>query len=319
MNLLSTWTLRLILLVTLATSAAAADFDYALKPKQIAEDTWVLIGRNEDFTFANGGNIVNTAFVVTGAGVLVIDTGPSRLYGEQLGRAIAMITDEPIVKALNTHHHPDHFLGNQAFPPKALFALPETIKGITTDGRAFSENLYRLSGEAMLGTEVLVPAQSIKPGEFSIGTHRFEAFSLDGHTAADLAIYDHTTGVLFAGDLVFNGRTPTTPHARIARWLAALDQLDALAPRMVVPGHGKISEKVGSNIGAISQTRNYLRWLDTTLLSAAERGLDMTEVMNLPLPPEIRTLAVIEAEFRRSVGHYYPAAEQNALAHPHKH
>ncbi len=319
MNRLSLWMLRLILLAVLATTATAADFDYALKPRQIAEGTWVLLGRNEDFTFTNGGNIVNTAFVVTGAGVLVIDTGPSRLYGEQLRRAIAAITDESIVKALNTHHHPDHFLGNQAFPAQLISALPPAIRGIATEGRGFTDNLYRLSGDAMKGTEVVVPSQPIEPGEFSIGGHRFEAFSLDGHTASDLVIYDHTTGVLFAGDLVFNGRTPTTPHARIGRWLASLDRLDALAPRIVVPGHGEISELVGSNIGAISQTRNYLHWLESTLLRAAQRGLDMTEVMTLPLPPEVRGLAVIEPEFRRSVGHLYPAAEQDALAHPHQH
>jgi uncharacterized sulfatase len=32
---------------------------------RIADDTWVLVGRSEDFSFANGGNIVNTAFIVT--------------------------------------------------------------------------------------------------------------------------------------------------------------------------------------------------------------------------------------------------------------
>ena len=47
---------------------AAADMDYGLAPEQIAPDTWVLTGRSEDFSTRNGGNIVNTAFVVTEAG-----------------------------------------------------------------------------------------------------------------------------------------------------------------------------------------------------------------------------------------------------------
>lgn len=36
---------------------AAADFDYDLSPRKVAEDTWVVVGRNEDFSFENGGNI----------------------------------------------------------------------------------------------------------------------------------------------------------------------------------------------------------------------------------------------------------------------
>lgn len=319
MNRLFGWMARIALIALFSAAASAADFDYALTPKKIAENTWVLVGQNEDFTFANGGNIVNTAFIATGAGVLVIDTGPSRLYGEQLRRSIARVTDEPVTRVVNTHHHPDHFLGNQAFPEATIGALPPSINGIANEGRNFAENLYRLCGDAMLGTEVVVPTQTIEPGAFTMGRHRFEAIALTGHTAADLVIFDHTTGVLFASDLVFNGRTPTTPHAKIAPWLASLDRLDALAPRIVVPGHGDISTTVGSNIGAISQTRNYLRWLEATLKQAAERGLDMTEAMALPLPAQVRALAVVEAEFRRSVGHLYPAAEQEALGHAHRH
>ena len=310
----------LLLLATTTTLAVGAAFDYGLQPQRVADDTWVLTGRNEDFSVANGGNIVNTAFVVTGAGVVVIDSGPSRRYGEQLRRAIASVTAEPIVQVLITHHHPDHFLGSQAFIAQTLYALPATISSIVSDGNAFAENLYRLCGDWMLGTEVVVPQQAIKPGSLNVGTHRFEVLALDGHTGTDLALFDHGTGVLFAGDLVFNGRAPTTPHAHIARWLTALDRLDVLDPRIVVPGHGAVNVVVaGDKSAAIAQTRRYLRWLDATLNRAAEQGMDMSEAMVLPLPSEMRALAVAESEFRRSVSHLYPAAEQSALTRPHQH
>jgi hypothetical protein len=62
--------------------------DYDLRPRQVAPDTWVIEGEVADFSRANGCNIINTAFITTGAGVLVVNTGPSRLYGEQQRRAI---------------------------------------------------------------------------------------------------------------------------------------------------------------------------------------------------------------------------------------
>ena len=288
---------------------AAADMDYGLAPEKIADDTWVLTGRSEDFTFKNGGNIVNTAFVVTSAGVLVIDSGPSRTYGEQLRRAIARITDQPVALVINTHHHPDHFLGNQAFPPETLAALPRTVEGIHSEGGSFNDNMYRLAGDWMAGTEPVAPTRQLKAGPLELGNHRFELIALDGHTGADLAILDRSTGVLFAGDLVFNDRAPTTPHAHLQAWQSALNKLEALKFTRLVPGHGPVA----SDAGPIRQTRAWLAWLDATLHRAADDGLDMTEVLALPLPAEFRRLAVADAEYRRSVGQLYPAYELQAL------
>ncbi len=301
--------LAALALIAYLPLAQATGFDYRLAPRQIAANTWVLEGAQEDFSFANGGRIVNTAFVVTSAGVVVIDSGPSRQYGEQTVAAIARATDKPVVKVWITHHHPDHFLGNQAFATKALGALPRTITDIAAEGKAFNENMYRLVGDAMRDTEVVVPTEALAPGIVELGGHRFELLALDGHTAGDLAVFDHTTGVLFAGDLVFHDRTPTTPHATIARWLSSLDTLDALPIKQLVPGHGPVA----ADAGPIRQTRDYLKWLDGVLTQSAAAGLHMTEVMRLPLPKLFRQMAVIDAEFPRSVSHLYPAAEEAAL------
>ena len=302
----------LVALFTLgwALLLAAADMNYDLRPVRVAADTWVLTGLNEDFSFKNGGNIVNTGFIVTPAGVLVIDSGPSRAYGEQLRRAIARITDKPVVMVLNTHHHPDHFLGNQAFAPDTLAALPATIKSIHSEGGSLNENMYRLAGDWMAGTEPVAPARPLAAGPLEMGGHRLELIALDGHTEADLVVLDRSTGVLFAGDLVFNGRTPTTPHADLQHWQAALDQLEKTPFTTLVPGHGPIAR----DAGPIRQTKAWLAWLDHQLRQAADDGLDMTEVLALPLPAEFRGLAVVDAEYRRSVGQLYPAYEQRALS-----
>lgn len=300
-----------LLLLALALPVAAEPFDYRLQPRQVAADTWVLEGANADFSLQNGGNIVNTAFIVTGDGVVVIDSGPSRRYGEQLRAAIARVTPQPIARVLLTHHHPDHFLGNQAFPAERLCALPGTAAAIRSEGENLNANLYRLTGDWMLGTEAIAPGCSVAPGTLQVGGHRFELIALAGHTGSDLAVFDTTTGVLFAGDLVFHDRAPTTPHAEIAAWLAALDRLAALPFKLLVPGHGAPS----GDAAPIRQTRAWLTWLQATVTRGAERGLDLTEMLDQPLPADLRSLAVGEAEYRRSLSHLYPAAEQAALEH----
>jgi uncharacterized sulfatase len=289
--------------------SAAEALDYGLQPKKIAEDTWVLIGRTEDFSRGNGGNIVNTAFVVTDAGVVVIDSGPSRLYAEQMRGAIARVTPKPVVHVFNTHHHPDHYFGNQVFADVPVSALAATIVGQRQEGTAFADNVYRLSGDWIKGTESTPARDPAGPGVKAIGNHEFELISLAGHTDGDLAILDRSTGVLFAGDLVFFNRAPTTPHATMAQWFAALDRLEGVKFRIMVPGHG---DPVTDG-RAIIQTRNYLRWVEGALRQSADRGEEMAEVLAMELPPEFASIALARLEFARSVAHLYRRYEAGTL------
>ena len=306
---------RLFCYLTLLVAGGlnAAEFDYGLKARQIASDVHVFVGRTEDFTPANGGNIVNTGFIVAPGGTIVIDSGSSRRYGEQMRQAIAGVSPKSVALVINTHHHPDHFLGNQAFADTPIAALAATRQGIGADGNAFAENLYGLTGDWMKGTEVFAPTQTLAAGTQEVAGRRLRLIALNGHTEADLVIYDETSGVLFAGDLVFNERAPTTPHANVEHWLAALDQLEAITReagfKMLVPGHGEVAR----DAAPIRQTRAWLEWLQRTLRESAAAGLDMNEVLARPLPPEFAKLPVAASEYRRSVGHLFPAAEQEAL------
>ncbi|WP_248284574.1 MBL fold metallo-hydrolase, partial [Pseudomonas urethralis] len=192
---------------------AQSNLDYRLAPRQMAEGTWLLEGSTDNFAKANGGNVVNTAFILTGEGVVVIDSGPSRRYGEALRRAIATVTDKPVLEVLLTHHHPDHVLGNQAFTDVPIGALAGTAAFLREQGDAMAENMYGMVGDWMRGSEVVLPTRVVEPGVREVGGHRLRLLGLRGHTGADLAIRDETTGVLFAGDLLFYQRALTTPNS----------------------------------------------------------------------------------------------------------
>ena len=299
--------------VSLSLAVPAAGHDYRLRPQQIAPEVYAVIGATEDFDTKNGGNIVNTAFIVGSDGVVVIDSGPSLRYGQQLRQAIAQVTDKPVALVINTHHHPDHFLGNQAFADVAIGALAETRTAIGAEGNAFAENLYRMSGSWMKGTEVLVPNRTLSAGALAVAGRRLRLLAFDGHTGADLAIFDEASGVLFAGDLVFNQRAPTTPHADIAHWLQSLTALEKITGergfRVLLPGHGQPA----SDAAPIRQTRAWLEWLAARMNEAARAGLEMNEVLALPLPPQFANMPMAVEEYRRSVGHLFPAAENTAL------
>lgn len=298
-----------MLLGLLILPAQADDFSYPLKPQQVAPNTAVLEGKTEDFSRQNGGYIVNTAYISTPQGAIVIDTGPSKRFGEQQRTLIEKETGKPVLRVYITHHHPDHFLGNQAYADVPIYALPATTQGIQREGEAFSDNMYRMVGDWMRDTRITPPNHEAKPGTETVGGHELEIIALQGHTPGDMAIFDHTTGVLFSGDLVFNNRAATTPHANIAQWLQSLDALMKLPFKVLVPGHGDVTK----DPAPIAQTREYLQWLQITLKTAADNGLDMNEVMQAPIPPAFKEIALVRNELRRSVSHLYPAMETATL------
>ncbi len=289
---------------------AQAELRYDLRPKQIAENVWLLEGSTDNFEQRNGGNIVNTGFIVTEAGVVVIDSGPSKRYGEAMREAIAGVTDRPVIKVLLTHHHPDHVLGNQAFADVPIAALAGTTELLREQGDAMAENMYRLVGDWMRGTEVVLPNETLQPGTLEIGGHRLRLLALRGHTGADLAVLDENSGVLFASDILFYQRALTTPNSPgLDIWLADLDELQAQPWKLLVPGHGPVA----SDDAPFVQMRDYLGWLDGLLRDAAASGADMNEVIDSPIPERFAGISLTRFELIRSVTHLYPKYEAQQL------
>lgn len=296
-------------------SAAAAPalprsrLTYDLAPVRVGPGLWMVEGAREYFSTQNGGAIVNIAMIETEAGLVVVDTGPSLRYGEALRQVALQTTGKGVAGVILTHHHPDHFFGNQAFHGIPIRALAETGKYARSHGDGYSDAMYRLLGDWMRGTEVVPPDQVLTPGRVEIGGRVFKALPLGGHTEADLVLVDEVSGTVIAGDLAFLDRAPTTPDADLGRWRKSLGEIEKLDPSAIVPGHGPF-DRTGRSL---SQTRAYLDWLEQTLTGAAERGLDMVEVMALDLPAEFAALGAQPQEFHRSVSHLFPGIEEKAL------
>jgi quinoprotein relay system zinc metallohydrolase 1 len=290
--------------------------DYQLKPRAIAEGVYVVEGTNADFSPRNGCNIINTGFIVTNAGVLVVNTGPSRLYGEQLRKAIARVTTQPVVRVLHLNLHPDYFLGNQAFEDIDRYATASTRAGIGREAASYEDNLFKLCGDWMKGTQSAAPNKDVAAGSWVLGGRRMELRSYQGHTDSDLVLFDVQTGVAFVGGLAFSQRVPTTPHANIPAWQTSLSNLERDIQtvlsgelKVLVPSHGPVR----TDKAAIAQTRDYLTWLDATLARSASQGLEMTEVLNTSIPQAFSAWAALDTEYVRNVVHLYPIYESKVL------
>ena len=283
--------------------------DYGLAARALAPGVWVVEGANADFSPANGCNIINTGFIATGSGVLVINTGPSKRYGEQLRALIAKTTNEPVVQVIHLNLHPDYFLGNQAFADVPRLATDATRAGMAREAKAYEDNLYRLCGDWMRGTEAMLPTGTVALGPLHIGTRDMELREYRGHTDSDLVLVDKSSGVVFAGGLVFAQRIPTTPHAQVGPWLQSLRAFAALPVKTLVPSHGPVR----ADASAVGQTQRYLQWIDGRFRQLAEQGAEMNEVLRSEVPAEFRAWAAFGTEYTRNVAHLYPRYERAVL------
>jgi quinoprotein relay system zinc metallohydrolase 1 len=278
---------------------------YTLKADPIGDGIWLVRGADAAITPDNGGAIANIVIMASDAGAIVVDTGPSLAYGQALETLARQVTGKPVARVYITHLHPDHSFGNGAFATSEIHALPATRAELERDATGLEDAMYRLLPGWIAGTQVVLPQHQVTAGTVTFGGRTLELLALSGHSEGDLAILDHLSGTLIAGDLVFHNRAPATPHADIPAWLAALGTLAALPHRQLVPGHGPLCAR-GT---AIAQTRDWLTWLEGALREAVASGHDMTEAANMPIPERFADLAEARYELTRSVSHFYPALE----------
>jgi quinoprotein relay system zinc metallohydrolase 1 len=291
-------------------AAPARAADYAIAPEQIGDGVWLVRGADEPIEADNGGAIANIAIIATPAGTVLWECGPSIRYARALRKQAEEMTGKPIVRVYVSHLHPDHGMGLGAFDPAIVAALPGTIDALRAEGQGYADGMYRLLGDWMRGTDLVLPGKVIGQGEEDFGGRTLRLLALSGHSGADLALLDPQTGLLLGGDLVFHDRAPSTPTADLAQWRASLDQLKALPHKGVVPGHGPFD---AGGKAAIDQTRDWIDWLEATLTQAVRDGLDMVEAGELPIPDRFAAMAAARYELQRSVSHLYPGLEARLM------
>ncbi|MEL7049500.1 MAG: MBL fold metallo-hydrolase, partial [Pseudomonadota bacterium] len=181
------------------------------------------------------------------------------------------------------------------------------IDGLKLMGEDFSSAMYYIVGDWMRGTEVVLPKTVITEDVEEIGGHRFRSIVLAGHTDCDLVVVDETSGVVFAGDLIFLNRAPTTPHADLDVWRQSLRSLDdAVDPQMiVVPGHGPAEATRAGRV----QTERWLDDIEKVVRDCFDRGLSATEAISEPLPEWTSEVLLARYEYERTILHLFPKLE----------
>jgi glyoxylase-like metal-dependent hydrolase (beta-lactamase superfamily II) len=259
----SLWVLGLVVF----SGAAAAE----LEVRHVAGPGYAIVGELGGRTYENHGLNATFGFVVTDTGVVLIDSGASKAGAALIEKAVASVTDKPVTHVINTGSQDHRWLGNGYFADKGaqVIALARTVD---TQQRFASQHMEQLQTVLKTRLDGTRPFHAPAPVDGNAAVLSIGGVDLhlrwlgDAHFPGDAVVWLPAEGVLYSGDLVYVERLlGVLPWSDAAAWREAFGRMEALAPRHIVPGHGR---PVGLEV-ARRDTGDYLDWLVVELTEAS--------------------------------------------------
>ena len=259
-----------------ALGAGGAAFAVTLSAHPVAENVYAIIGDTGMRTYKNEGMNANSGFVMTSAGVVVIDSGPTWLVAKEIHRVIKKVTKQPVKFVVNTGGQDHRWLGNGYFKSigAEVIAARPALADMQARGDMQLQGLRETIRKKAAGTRPVYPdrffdqSETLRLGGLEIQLLYFHG----GHTPGDSLVWLPQQSVLFSGDMVYVERMlGVLPISSIRDWLASFAEMEKLEPRTIVPGHGRICD-LGM---ARRDTRDYLILLRGHMKQALDQGADL--------------------------------------------
>lgn len=255
-----------------ATQPAMAEVSVPMKAIKVGPHSYFVQGLPGAASSANQGFMSNAGFVVTRDGVVVFDALASPPLAKKLVGLIQQITKQPIKRVIVSHYHADHYYGLQVFKALGAEIWAHRAGEGTTRSKDAAERFAQRK-EALFpwvdDTTQLLEADRYLAGDedFEMGGVHFNLrYVGPAHSREDMVMMVKEDNVLYSGDVVFLGRIPFVGDADSRAWIASLDKLIDMKPRVLVPGHGGLTKSPKTDLVF---TRDYLQFLRSQLGKSA--------------------------------------------------
>ena len=206
-------------------------------------------------------------FLVTGEGVIAVDAPPT--IGENILKAIADVTDEPITHVIYSHSHSDHIGAAGLYPEDAVYIAQQQTK---TQLEAALDPERRIPYGAFVGGGA-VPLPTVTfQDEYAlrVGSQYLElAYKGVNHEPGNIFIYAPAQRTLMLVDVIFPGWTPYAELAvaeNVLGYYAAHDQVLAYDFDVFIGGH---LNRTGTRAD-VERQRDYMQDIQQNVLTALQ-------------------------------------------------
>lgn len=176
---------------------------------------------------------------------LLLDSGMGVV---SLRAQVARLAERPLL-AVASHAHFDHIGNHHEFAERAIHQAEADIlaspsRGATLADLYVSDEIFTAlpPGDYDSARYNVTPAPAtriLEDGDvIDLGDRVFEVMHLPGHSPGGIALWEKATGILFSGDVVYDGPLiDDCYHSDVADYVASMERLRRLPVRTVHGGH----------------------------------------------------------------------------------
>ncbi len=247
------------------------------KPVEFIPHVFSAIGATAPPTYENAGHNNNLSFIVTGDGVVVVNSGASTALAHALHDEIRAVTDQPVKLVINENGQGHSMLGNGYWAGLGVPILAHEEAAAEFEDTA-GQGLTALKAyarENAEGTTIALPTETFTDRKtITMGDVTIEVLHLGpAHSPGDTQVWIPQWSMMIAGDIAFHERMPPIFDGTCTScWIETWDNaLMPLAPTYVIPGHGH-----PTNLAQVTRyTRDYLLDLREKIGAHIEEGGDL--------------------------------------------
>ncbi len=262
--------------VLLCGASSTWALDIAFEP--VAPNVYAYVGDTEGRTYENEALNANLGLMVTPEGALLIDSGATFQSARKIAEAARKVTSQPIRWVINTGGQDHRWLGNGYFKAQGVEIMAHASG--EADMRTRGPEQLRANAPVLKdkqdGTEVVLPTRWLRDADTTLtlgGVTVQVVHRQGGHTPGESMVWLPQSGVVFTGDVVYVDRIlGLHPVSKTKTWLTSFEALEALDPKVVVPGHGRVTTLAQAK----RDTSDLLRALRSHIGKAVEEGTDLS-------------------------------------------
>lgn len=308
-----------VIAAALAATGAQADENIAdqypgsvlyQKPVEVIPHVWSAIGATAPPTYENSGHNNNLSFIVTGDGVVVINSGAAYVLAQALHQEIRKITDQPVKLVINENGQGHAMLGNGYWAEQGvpILAHADAAEAFQDQGAQILEGMRGYNGDKSAGTALVGPSDVFHDRrDIEMGGMRIQVlYSGPAHSPGDIQVWLPDQGLVIAGDMAFHERLlPIFPDTITYEWLETWDSVfEPLGATYVIPGHGH-----PTNMAQVRRyTRDYLAYLRDQVGAHLEAGGSLEDAYYIDQSPYAH-LHTFDELARRNAGYVYAEME----------
>lgn len=280
------------------------------KPVEVIPHVFSAIGATAPPTYENAGHNNNLSFIITGDGVVVVNSGASYQLAQALHAEIKAVTDQPVKLVFPENGQGHAMLGNSYWAEQGvdIVAHVDAAAAFEERGHNSLRSAIAVTKEQADKTEVVAPTITFEDEYIvEMGEMKIEARYLGpSHSPGDIVVWLPEQSMVISGDMAFHERMlPIFEDTMTADWVETWETaFEPLGATYVIPGHGH-----PTNMDQVRRyTHDYLVYLRKQVGALIENGDGLAEAYYVDQTP-YANLDTFEELATKNAGRVYEQME----------